>query len=195
LIVMLAMACKQQQARYPVSRSSGTFMKESVERNKKMNAGEEDKIDSIIKSNPEIKYIASSKGYWYHYEIKNDNSTLTPVKGDVANFDYEIKDLKGNVVYSEVELRPQTYIVDKQNIMMGLRDGIKLMHKNEKVTFLFPSRMGYGYHGDNKRIGSNEPLICTVTLNDFKPEAKQKAAPTTNQPTQPTQPTSDPVKN
>jgi FKBP-type peptidyl-prolyl cis-trans isomerase 2 len=94
-----------------------------------------------------------------------------------------------------VELRPQTYIVDKQNIMMGLRDGIKLMHKNEKVTFLFPSRMGYGYHGDNKRIGTNEPLICTVTLHDFKPEEKAKAASTTSQPTQPTQPTSEPIKN
>jgi hypothetical protein len=29
-----------------------------------------------------------------------------------------IKDLKGNVIYSELELRPQIYYVDKQNIMM-----------------------------------------------------------------------------
>ena len=45
-------SCKQQQARMPISRSSGTFMKESVERNKKIIAGEERIIDSIIKSNP-----------------------------------------------------------------------------------------------------------------------------------------------
>lgn len=172
LLLVTFISCKQQQARMPVSRSSGTFMKESVARNKKLIAGEEGKIDSIIKSNPQIQYIASKKGYWYHYEIKNDKDTLRPRKGDIAQFDYEIKDLKGNVVYSEVELRPQTYKVDKQNIMMGLRDGIKLMRKNERVTFLFPSHMAYGYHGDNKRIGSNQPLICTVTLNDFKPEPK-----------------------
>lgn len=55
--------------------------------------------------------------------------------------------------------------------MMGLRDGIKLMHKTEKVNFLFPSHMGYGYHGDDKKIGTNQPIIVTVTLNDFKPEA------------------------
>jgi gliding motility-associated peptidyl-prolyl isomerase len=174
LVFVTLLSCKQQQARMPISRSSGTFMKESVERNKKLIAGEESKIDSIIKSNPKIQYIASKKGYWYHYEIKNANDTLRPKKGDIAQFDYEIKDLKGNVVYSEVELRPQTYRVDKQNIMMGLRDGIKLMHKNERVTFLFPSHMAFGYHGDNKRIGSNQPLICTVTLNDFKPEEKVK---------------------
>jgi hypothetical protein len=34
--------------------------------------------------------------------------------------------------------------------------------------------MAYGYHGDNKRIGTNQPLICTVTLNDFEPENKLK---------------------
>ena len=173
------LSCKQQQqARMPISRSSGTFMKESAVRNKKLIAGEEGKIDSIIKSNPKIQYVASKKGYWYHYQIKNENDTLRPKKGDVAQFDYEIMDLKGNVVYSEVELRPQTYLVDKQNILMGLRDGIKLMRKNEKVTFLFPSHMGYGYRGDNKLIKSNQPIICTVTLNDFKP--KEKITPQVN---------------
>lgn len=166
------LSCKQQQARMPISRSSGTFMKESAERNKKLIAGEEGRIDSIIKSNPKIQYFASKKGYWFHYVSKNERDTLRPKRGDVAQFDYEIMDLKGNVVYSEVELRPQTYVVDKQNIMMGLRDGIKLMRKNEKVTFIFPSHMAFGYRGDTKRINSNEPIICTVTLNDFKPQVK-----------------------
>ena len=175
VVFMTYISCKQQQqARMPISRSSGTFMKESAVRNKKLIAGEEGKIDSIIKSNPKIQYIASKKGYWYYYETKNERDTLRPKKGDVVQFDYEIMDLKGNVVYSEVELKPQTYIVDKQNIMMGLRDGIKLMHKNEKVTFLFPSHMAYGYRGDLKRINTNQPLICSVTLNDFKKEEKPK---------------------
>ncbi len=176
VFITTLVSCKQPQARMPISRSSGTFMKESVIRNKKLVAGEEGRIDSIIKSNPEIKYFASKKGYWYSYDIRNEKDTLRPKKGDIAFFDYEIKDFKGNVIYSDVELRPQVYAIDKQNIMMGLRDGIKLMRKNEKVTFLFPSHMGFGYHGDEKRIGTNEPLICTVTLNDFKPE--NKAIPT-----------------
>lgn len=172
LAIMALVSCKQQQARMPVSHSSGEFLKASAERNKKLIKGEEGQIDSIIKSNPNIKYIASQKGYWYYYETKNDKDTLRPKKGDVANFDYEIKDIQGKVIYSQLELQPQTYIVDKQNIMMGLRHGIKLMHKNEKVTFLFPSHMAYGYHGDNRRIGTNEPLICTVSLTDFKPVNK-----------------------
>ena len=183
---IFASSCKQHQdARKPISQTSGSFMKKSIERNKKLVASEETRIAALIKSNPNVQYIASKKGYWYTYETKNEIDSLTPKKGDVAFFDYEIKDLKGTIIYSELELRPQIYYVDKQNIMMGLRDGIKLMRKNEKVSFLFPSNMGYGYHGDDKKIGTNTPLICTVTLRDFmsetlykkQSEAKLKAIP------------------
>lgn len=174
LLGIMITSCSQQQARRPVSHSSGTFMKESVERNKKLIANEESEIDSIIKSNPAIKYIASDKGYWYHYEMENTTDSIRPKRGDVAYFDYEIKDMKGNIIYSQAELKPQVYYVDKQNIMMGLRDGIKLMNEGEKITFLFPSHMGYGYHGDNNKIGTNQPLMCTVTLNDIKPESQVK---------------------
>jgi len=175
LITFLVSSCKQsQEARRPISHASGSFMKKSAERNKKLIATEEGQIDSLIKSNPKVKYMASTKGYWYTYVVQNDIDTITPKKGDVAFFNYELKDLKGNVIYSEVELKPQTYAVDKQNIMTGLREGIKLMHKNEKVIFLFPSHIAYGYHGDDKKIGPNQPLLCTVSLHNFISEVAFK---------------------
>ena len=177
LFAVLLVGCKQhEEARRPISRSSGSFMKKSADRNKKLVASEEDVIKKIIKSNPKVKYYATRKGYWLSYDEKNTTDTQTPRKGDIAYFNLEIKDIEGKVIYSEAELGPQTYYVDKQDIMMGLRDGIKLMHKNETVTFLFPSHIAYGYHGDNKRIGTNESLICTVTLRNFVPDPA--AAPT-----------------
>ena len=172
---ILLASCSQQQARRPLTQTSGKFMKESMNRNIKLIANEEALIDSVIRKHPERKYVATPKGYWYYYEMENTKDTLTPKRGDVAYFDYEIADLKGNVIYSEVELKPQTYLVDKQNILMGLRDGIKLMNKNEKVSFLFPSHLGHGYRGDNDRIPPNLPLVVTVSLHDFKPEATARA--------------------
>jgi gliding motility-associated peptidyl-prolyl isomerase len=175
LVTLLAFSCKQpQEARRPISHSSGSFMKKSVERNKQLIASEEGQIDALIKSNPKVKYIASSNGYWYAYVRQNKLDTITPKKGDVAFFDYEIKDLKGKIIYSAAELRPQTYAVDKQNIMTGLREGIKLMHKKETMIFLFPSHIAYGYHGDDKKIGTNQPLLCKVTLHNFLSEATFK---------------------
>jgi gliding motility-associated peptidyl-prolyl isomerase len=165
----LVTCCTQkQEPRRPVSQASGEFMKQSIERNKKLNENEEKSIAKIIEKDTAVSYISSTKGYWYYYQTKNTTETTKPKKGDIAFYDYEIKDLEGNIIYTQEELKPQQYVVDKQSIMMGLRDGIKLMQKGEKVTFLFPSNMAFGYHGDNHKIGTNEPLICTVTLNDIK---------------------------
>ncbi|WP_264536872.1 gliding motility-associated peptidyl-prolyl isomerase GldI [Flavobacterium sp. N1736] len=180
LFAVLLVSCKQhEEARRPISRSSGSFMKKSADRNKKLVASEEDVIKKIIKSNPKVKYYATRKGYWLSYDEKNTTDTKTPRKGDIAYFNLEVKDIEGKIIYSEAELGPQTYYVDKQDIMMGLRDGIKLMHKNETVTFLFPSHIAYGYHGDNKKIGTNESLICTVTLRNFVPDPAAATTTTT----------------
>jgi gliding motility-associated peptidyl-prolyl isomerase len=178
LVVLLACflwSCQQnQEARRPLSQASGSFMKKSIIRNKKLVASEEDRIQAVIKKNTGIEFLASKKGYWYHFSKRNMLDTLTPKKGDVAFYNYEVKDLKGNIIYTKEETQPQTYYVDKQNIMMGLRDGIKLMRKKETFVFLFPSHMGYGYHGDDKKIGTNTPLLCTVTLQNFISEAELK---------------------
>jgi hypothetical protein len=47
---LLISSCKQhQEARRPISQTSGSFMKKSVERNKKLVAGEEDQIKKLMK--------------------------------------------------------------------------------------------------------------------------------------------------
>lgn len=168
LLLFLLISCSQQQARKPISKTDGSFIKESIERNKVLIAVEEKLIDSIIKKDILKEYIASSKGYWYKYETKIEENSAFPKRGDIAYFEYEINTLNNDVIYSKEELRPQEYTVDKENIMMGLRDAIKLMKKGETITFLFPSHMAFGYHGDDNKINPNEPLICKVTLKDIK---------------------------
>lgn len=162
--------CTQKEAaRRPVSQASGEFMKKSVDRNKKLNQIEENLISAQIKKDTAVNYLASTKGYWYYYNLKNAVAAVSPKKGDIVFYNYEIKDLAGNIIYSKEELKNRQYVVDKQEIIMGLRDGLKLMQKGEKVTFLFPSHLGYGYLGDKNKIGANIPLICTVAITEIKP--------------------------
>lgn len=170
-LFFMLISCSQQKARKPISNTENSFINESIERNKKLIANEEKLIQETIKKDTLKEYIASSKGYWYKYDTKVDAVNPTPKRGDIAYFDYEIKDLVNQIIYSKQELKPQEYYVDKENILMGLRDGIKLMKKGEQVTFLFPSHMAFGYRGDTKKIGANKPIICTVTLNDIKPDS------------------------
>ncbi|WP_438966767.1 gliding motility-associated peptidyl-prolyl isomerase GldI [Flavobacterium sp.] len=173
-LIVLVSCSQQQQARKPISESSGTFIQESIERNKKLNKEEETRIAQFIKNDSLNKYLVSPKGYWYSYDTKVDEATKTPERGEIAYFDYEIRNLNKELIYSQKELKSKVYYVDKEDVLLGLRDGIKTMKKGEKVTFLFPSHKAYGYHGDDNKIGTNEPLLCTVTLNDIKTDNSKK---------------------
>lgn len=174
LLGITIVGCSKQQPRKPKSKTDNTFIKESIERNKILIAEEEKLIEAIIEKDTLQQYIASTKGYWYKYENKIEAESPLAQKGDIAYFEYEVRDLDNKIIYTKEELKLQEYYVDKENIMMGLRDGIKLMKKGESITFIFPSHMGYGYHGDNNKISTNEPLICTVTLTDLKKDPKPK---------------------
>lgn len=168
------LSCTKQQARKPISHTNSTFIKESIERNKKLIAKEESLLNDIITKDSLHQYIASDRGYWYKYETKTDSTLKTPIRGDIAYFDYEIKNISNAIIYTKEELKPQEYYVDREEIIIGLRDGIKLMKKGETVTFLFPSHLAYGYRGDDKKVESNQPLIYTVTLNDIKLDTNTK---------------------
>ncbi|MEO8774491.1 MAG: gliding motility-associated peptidyl-prolyl isomerase GldI [Gelidibacter sp.] len=167
IIIILAVglsSCKSPEARRPISQKSGSFIKVSAERNKKLNAKESTQIQSIIKEDTTKNYIASESGFWYYYNTKVEKDTITPAFGDIVNFDYDVKDFSGNEIYSEEEIRPRDYAMDQQEIFTGLREGLKLMKPGETVTFLFPSQKAYGYYGDKNRIGTNTPVICEVTV-------------------------------
>ena len=41
------------------------------------------------------------------------------------------------------------------------------MKKGEKITFIFPSQLAYGYYGDGDRIGTDKPLIYQVTIHNI----------------------------
>lgn len=163
--VTLLVACKSPEARLPETVQSGSFIKESAERNKILNEREREFIQKLIDKDSGTSYIASESGFWYYYNVKNDTTTITPAFGDLVKFTYNVKDLKGNTIYSEKEIGLQEYAMDQEELFTGLREGLKLMKPLETVTFIFPSQKAYGYYGDTHKIGTNIPLICKVTLN------------------------------
>jgi len=149
----------------PESVKSGSFISESAQRNKKLNEQERLAIEKIIAKDSSVDYIASENGFWYYYNFKLSQDTIQPVFGDEVNFNYSINNLNGQAIYSAKEIGDQNYIIDKEELFTGLREGLKLMKPTETVTFIFPSQVAYGYYGDDQKIGTNVPLICEVTLN------------------------------
>jgi len=168
IVIALVLSCTEPKARKPIVQKTSSFLKESIERNKTINKSEEKAFLNLIKSDTLHEYISSENGFWYYYNTKNTIQTPLPKKGDEAIYTYEIKDIRGEVIYTSEELGERNYLIDKQELITGLQDGLKLMQKGETITFLFPSYKAYGYSG-YKKINSNQPLIYTVTLKDLLP--------------------------
>ena len=138
-------------------------MSESIERNKILTKAENQLLQMKIEGDSLNSYLNSEQGFWYYYEKKDTLEAPVPETGDQVVFNYEVRDLAERVIYSEEELGPQSYLVDKEELISGLQDGLKLMKEGERVIFLFPSYKAYGYTG-SERIEPNQPLMYKVDL-------------------------------
>jgi gliding motility-associated peptidyl-prolyl isomerase len=166
-LLILITSCKSPEARRPISAQSGSFIDKSIERNIQLNEREEKIFQQLIAADTAKNYIASDNGFWYYYNNRVSDSLITPSFGDLINFDYNVKSVNGDLIYSKTELKTQNYIMDKQELFTGLREGLKLMRAGESATFLFPSQKAYGYYGDEHKIGTNVPIICEVSVNEI----------------------------
>ncbi|MCK5442394.1 MAG: gliding motility-associated peptidyl-prolyl isomerase GldI [Maribacter sp.] len=162
-LVLGLVSCVGAEPRRPVKVKSGSF-NTSVERSKKLLALEEGMINQIITEDSLHDYEHSSTGAWYYYEEKNKEATYTPLPDDLVTLTYTIMSFTNDTIYSHKDIGIIKYKVDKQELFPGLRNSIKLLRESETATFLFPSSLAYGYHGDDNKIGINVPIKSTITL-------------------------------
>lgn len=172
LIVFLA-SCGGPEPRRPVKVKSGSFFKESIERNKELLAKEEKMIQAIIEDDTVHNYKNSTTGSWYYYEVENSEATETPRPDDLVTMRYAILSLENDTIYSEEEIGTITYKVDKQELFPGLRNSVKLLKQGETAVFLYPSSLGFGYHGDNDKIGVNVPLKTRISILNIEKDSIQ----------------------
>ncbi|QIE58182.1 gliding motility-associated peptidyl-prolyl isomerase GldI [Rasiella rasia] len=170
LLLMLVVSCKSPEARRPEQRFSGSFIKKSAERNKELYQKEEAFITQLIAQSPDTEFESSPNGFWYFYNSKDTLATAVPKKGDVVTFTYNVKDLKGATILTEADNGLQHYKIDESNqeLISGIRDGLKLMKEGETITFIFPSYKAYGYYGIEEKLATNTPIQSTVTLKSIE---------------------------
>jgi len=161
---LLFFSCSTPEARRPVSQKTGTITAEIIEENKKLNELENQKIQRLISLDSTRIYQTSLKGFWYVYTTKITESNSLPKKGNIVTIQYDILDLNGNIIYDKAFLGLKKYVVDKEDFIPGLQDGIKLMKIGETITFVIPSYRAFGVSGDGNKIGINQSIQSTVSL-------------------------------
>ncbi len=183
ILLISLISCSSPKARKPISRTSDTtFIEESIKRNKALIKLEETLFKKIIANDSVHTYITSPNGFWYYYNHKIEVKAKQPKVGDEVIFNYEIRDVKNNTIYTKEELgsrnqekkEDRILKIDGEEFITGLHEGLKLMKQGERVTFLFPSNKVFGATGFQDRITPNQSLIIEVSLKKINQKNKPK---------------------
>jgi len=161
-------SCSEQQARKPITVSNSSSLISTSTILKKINSIEELKIINYIKKDTFHDYIRSPNGFWYSYIINKPKNSISPKKGDLVQINYEISDLKDQIIYSKQFNGIKDYKVDEEDFIPGIQQGLKLMKTGETIKFIIPSFNAYGVVGDENKIGINKSIISIVTLINIK---------------------------
>ena len=163
ILCFIGLGCHDIEPRKPLNKNISVFLKSSAIRNKSRVAAEQILINNARKIDAKNIYNSSPLGFLYSVKNLKNNNFLAK-KGDHVEIQYKIEDLNQNLLYGEDELQNVKFIVDKEEIIPALREGVKFLSEGEIGVFLFPSHFCYGYQGDSDKIGSNQPLRFTIKL-------------------------------
>jgi len=164
IVILLSVGCSNPQPRPAINKKAKTNYILDINQSKLLYKLQDKAFRQYIKENPDKHFKSSQNGFWYAILKRNPKAKNYPKEGDVIRFNYEITDLENTIIYSKNTIGNQEYKVDKQEIISGLQQGLKLMKEGEVVLFLIPSFKAFGVLGDRNKIKTNQPLIYTVYL-------------------------------
>jgi len=101
-------------------------------------------------------------GLWY--QISTDKEGKKIQSGDKVRINYEIRLLDGTLCYTSDSTGAKEFIVGRDESMMGLQEGIKLLNEGDRARLIIPPHLGYGLIGDEKRIPARAVLVYTLEV-------------------------------
>ena len=136
------------------------------------------KIKKYIADN-NLKVTTTASGL--NYVINTQGTGPSPVVGDTVAVNYVGKyvngkvfdtNIKGEAQKAKMQLNPMNpykpirFPVGVQGMIAGWNEGLQLLSKGSKATFILPSSLGYGEQG-NGPIQPFTPLVFDVELVDI----------------------------
>ena len=120
------------------------------------------KEDSILEKfvQKEIGYKKSDLGFWY--KIQQTAAGKLIKDKDKCQFSYQMAFLNGKVI----EKAEKQIVIGQKQIVVGLEEGIKLMHKGDSATFIIPWYLGYGLKGNKPNVPPYTSLIYHIKVNE-----------------------------
>jgi len=118
------------------------------------------KEDNILKKYADSigSFKKSGIGFW-HKIYKSGSGSI--IKDSVSCKFYSTLELLNGKI---LETKINQLIIGKRQTIVGLEEGIKLMHKGDSATFIIPWYLGYGMIGKDKLIPPYTSIIYKIRI-------------------------------
>lgn len=132
-----------------------------LEANKSVIIAEKDQIDKLILRNG-WNMLETATGL--RYQIIEKGNGVKVATGKIVQFEYEVKLVNGDVIYTSVKSGPKKFKVGSGGVESGLEEGILLLSLGDKARFIIPSYLAHGLSGDQDKIPPKATLIYTLKV-------------------------------
>jgi FKBP-type peptidyl-prolyl cis-trans isomerase len=126
-----------------------------IERNRAFLKQERENINAYVDSS-ESTFIQTGSGLYYSVLAKGDE-TISITEGDLVEYEYEISTLSGKFLKSSKESGNKKFKLLKDDELVGIHEGVGLMHPQDDYLFIMPAHLAYGITNEN-----GAPLNATL---------------------------------
>lgn len=103
-------------------------------------------------------------GSGLRYRIDRQGEGPPASYGNLAVIEYDVFLITGDKVYSSREPGPKSFTVGRGGVESGLEEGILLLNKGAKATFIMPFHLAHGVPGDGDKIPKRASIIYQIEL-------------------------------
>ncbi|XOV68217.1 MAG: FKBP-type peptidyl-prolyl cis-trans isomerase [Fluviicola sp.] len=134
--------------------------------NRGLSDKEADDIQLYLEMRPNWKMTKTGSGlqYW----IYTEGEGATPEPNDIAEIEYEISLLNGEVCYKTEDDEYEEVRVDRSEIESGIQEALKLLQVGDEAKLIIPSHLGQGLLGDFDKIPPLKTLVVDIKLIGIK---------------------------
>ena len=128
-----------------------------VELNQKL-VSKEDSILTKYASQKDGSFKKSDIGFWYRMDLKTNKDQIK--LNDICTLKYKLMTLDMSILKEE----QKEITIGKKQLVVGLEEGLKLLHRGERATFIIPWNLGYGRNGLKNIVKPYTSIIYSVEI-------------------------------
>ena len=126
-----------------------------IERNRAFLKQERENINAYVDSSGST-FIQTGSGLYYSI-LQSGDASITITDGDLVEYEYEITTLTGKFLKSSKESGNKKFKLLKDDNLVGVHEGVGLMHPQDEYLFIMPAHLAYGITTEN-----GAPLNATL---------------------------------